>query len=74
MIRGGSGAATTPSSSHDLQARFSRLVTRPKYCAGLQLQQLQLLAAQLLAGGTVLLDPMLAQPLLQQLDLQLRIL
>jgi hypothetical protein len=34
MIRGGSGAATTPSSSHDLQARFSRSVTCTKYCAG----------------------------------------
>jgi len=30
----GSGAATTPSSSHDRQARFSRFVTRTKYLAG----------------------------------------
>src|SRR5271166_3805947 len=34
MMRGGSGAATTPSSSHDRQARFSRLVTSTKYFAG----------------------------------------
>jgi hypothetical protein len=34
MIRGGRGAETTPRSSHDLQARFSRLVTWTKYFAG----------------------------------------
>ena len=34
MIRGGSGAATTPSSSHLRQARFSRFVTGTKYFAG----------------------------------------
>src|SRR5258708_31479362 len=34
MIRGGSGAETTPRSSHDLQARFSRLLTSTKYFAG----------------------------------------
>src|SRR5258708_20761894 len=34
MIRGGSGAETTPCSSHDLQARFSRLLTSTKYFAG----------------------------------------
>jgi hypothetical protein len=34
MIRGGSGAETTPSSSHDRQARFSRFVTNTKYFAG----------------------------------------
>ena len=34
MIRGGSGAETTPSSSHDQQARFSRFVTNTKYFAG----------------------------------------
>ena len=34
MIRGGSGAETTPSSSHDRQARFSRFVTSTKYLAG----------------------------------------
>ena len=34
MIRGGSGAETTPSSSHDRQARFSRFVASTKYFAG----------------------------------------
>src|SRR5271165_6414147 len=29
MIRGGSGADTTPTSSHDRQARFSRFVYSP---------------------------------------------
>src|ERR1035438_4406161 len=34
MIRGGRGAETTPRSSHDRQARFSRFVTSTKYFAG----------------------------------------
>src|ERR1035437_8652564 len=34
MIRAGVGAATTPPSSQSLPARFSRLVTTPKYFAG----------------------------------------
>jgi hypothetical protein len=34
MIRGGNGAETTPCSSHDLLARFSRLLTSTKYFAG----------------------------------------
>src|ERR1019366_1184974 len=34
MIRGGRGAETTPSSSHDRQARFSRFMTSTKYLAG----------------------------------------
>jgi hypothetical protein len=34
MIRGGGGADTTPSSSHDWQARFSHSVTSTKYFAG----------------------------------------
>ena len=33
-MRSGSGADATPSSSHDRQARFSRLVTSTKYFAG----------------------------------------
>ena len=35
MMRAASGAATTPCSSHFLQARFSRLVSSTKYSAGL---------------------------------------
>ncbi|PYX52549.1 MAG: hypothetical protein DMG76_29030 [Acidobacteria bacterium] len=34
MIRGGNGAEITPCSSHDLQARFSRLLTNTKYLTG----------------------------------------
>jgi len=55
MIRGARGADTTPRSSDDRQARFSRFVTSTKYLAGQTVQPFESLAHCGDSGGQI--DP-----------------